>query len=211
MLQTDNRTTVAYIIKTGRNEITEAAEDLDKSFGTLSELTLSPNNSIHTGNIQQPCRQPLSREGTPRVASQLKSNTKDIPRTRNSCNRFVCNKEICSSISICQRRCKGCEQPLQRRLQQTVGIQTRVGFSTSFANSPSYTPSETITKHLPNSSSALAEIFLGNRRGKESTHSTTTNTGPESNVIDLRTNLPPPQVEKLNLLVWKVRAEPNTC
>lgn len=125
-----------------RNEVEETSVSdtpTTKGDGPVEYLF---NSTVLPGSIQWRGRCPITREGFPRVASADYSHKQHIQDVGNAAGRPIrikdgsCSKELC----ICRHSRSG--GTLSQRIPPPLGLQTRLGFSSSKPNTPGTSSTE---------------------------------------------------------------------
>lgn len=110
-------------------KIVAAPENDNYDFRTLPNNEMPANCSLYSGNLQRSGRSPFQAKINARVASQAGDSFVDFSTIRHAPNRLVRVEKISNSAMLCERGCEGHEQPIYGRIQQEVGLPTRLDLS----------------------------------------------------------------------------------
>ena len=201
LLQTDNRTLVAYIRKEGGTSST--GSDLPNS-PDARRATDNPVSSLSPRQIERDSRQTVKKENSPRVAFTSFRYKRDLRKMGSTGHRSFRISKFGRSQTLCFTRLQRSICRLHRRLESSMEMQTRMGLPSPKPIAQSTGPSEQMEGSFPIVAPRWDQTFwLADltSRSKEP-HLTLQNL--ENVLIDLSTNLPPQQVERLTLQVWKV-------
>ncbi|KAL4718232.1 hypothetical protein ACJJTC_015664 [Scirpophaga incertulas] len=100
MLQTDNRTSVAYIMKQGGTRVPDITSNSEKNFRVLPGNAVSFNSTLHTGTIQRHSRRAVQSQSPSGMASQQNSFRNDLSKTGSTRHRPICLPNVSSRFQL---------------------------------------------------------------------------------------------------------------
>jgi hypothetical protein len=169
MLQSDNRTTVAYLnaARLRRHKIGETSGRRNKNTSVLRENTMPLNRSTYPGHMQRNSRQLIERQNITRMASYGESPSTDIQGIRNTGDRSFCLSEVSSRTDVCERKRQRREQLVHRHFQQDMALQPWMDISTTSIDCEGTELPGKLVRTLHHHSSDLEQSVLDPRPEQE--------------------------------------------
>ncbi|KAL4721099.1 hypothetical protein ACJJTC_018665 [Scirpophaga incertulas] len=200
VLQSDNRTTVAYLTKEGGTRSLSLLS-ITKRILFLCNLAGLPHNcALHSRHIQWLSGRPVQNEKSPGMASISSCNPEDLSKIGSPRDRPLCISQIRSPTLLHERRCQRLQEPIHGCLQQRVAIQVGLDIFTPVINTKSPATPGQVRRDLPASGASLEKSTLDSRSNKE--NDTTSPSNPKS----IRRPDRPRNEMLLKLTFWKVQA-----
>lgn len=169
----------------GGDTITTITGTDTPTISAIAQLENNCNSRVPPGPLQSNSGQPITRQKVFRVAPSRSSPERNISEIRNTRDRSFCLQEHQGTAEVCIERLEGLIGKLLQCLQQEMGIQARMGISSSIPNPPCPTPSEYSRRYVPPCNSSLETSVLATRSSTQSTRearegkeSSTSSSGP---------------------------------
>lgn len=160
MLQTDNKTAVAYITKQGGTRSQAMLNIAFKIFELAQRFNIQLTARYLPGRYNG-IADSLSRfNQLPEWHLKKIDHRRDLQDVRNTRHRSICFQELRGCEHICIRRCSRPGSPIHRCLQQEMEFQPRLRIPTTRAYSTSLTPPGPVHRDLPSRSPQLGENVL---------------------------------------------------
>ncbi|KAI8437183.1 hypothetical protein MSG28_010510 [Choristoneura fumiferana] len=160
MLQSDNRTTVAYIEKQGGTKSLKLLEAAEKIL-VLCQRMKCHLTARHIPGLTMDSGRTVQTESAARMAPQSPDSSEDISKVWKTTNRFIRLEKISSSSPVRQRRCNRQGQPIYGCIQQDMVLRPRVDFSSASDHTASpQSPAES-QGSISSSDATLGQRFLG--------------------------------------------------
>lgn len=115
---------------------------------------------LHTRKIQYNSGSIVARIIGDGLASEGKSNTKNLQSLGYSANRFVCDVPVQSSSLLCNNRCDRQPSTIHKRIQQGVGIRPSLGVSSATSNTQGHTTPQPCARNIFGGSSEMVKSLL---------------------------------------------------
>lgn len=160
------------------NKIIDTA-GIDKRIASPSPPSENrPAPFLYPRPVQHDSRLALSWKGSSGLASQQRDYDSHISENGHTCYRFVCDKSVQSSPSLCINTCQGPSSVICERLQQGVAVPVGLDFSTSTSYPQGSTALGSSIGEFSNSCTTMEKRVLEGRPEEEIGGSTVSNLEP---------------------------------
>ncbi|XP_048484349.1 uncharacterized protein LOC125490131 [Plutella xylostella] len=149
--------------QTGRYKIKAAAHDSHQNSSAMRKDAVPCNCQAHTGIVQWNSRRFIEGKESPGMASQQTSVKMDFQQVWNSRDRSVRVAEISGCTEVCKREYYRHEEPVHRRVQQEMALQTRLDLPTASTDTESATSLTVVKGPLHSGRPHFGTGFLGPR------------------------------------------------